>query len=51
MNDLGDFGGLGGMTPQVKRLAVASLISWGGAIVAGRLLAYTYRYLLVDFKG
>ena len=32
-----------------KVLAVLSLISWGGAIVAGRLLAYTYRRLMVDF--
>lgn len=30
-------------------LAVASLLSWAGAITAGRLLAYTYRRLLVDF--
>lgn len=30
-------------------LAVASLVSWAGAITAGRLLAYTYRRLLVDF--
>jgi hypothetical protein len=32
-----------------RMLAVASLLSWGGIIVAGRLLAYTYRRLLVDF--
>jgi hypothetical protein len=30
-------------------LAVASLVSWAGAITAGRLLAYTYRRLRVDF--
>lgn len=30
-------------------LAIASLAAWGGAITAGRLLAYTYRRLLVDF--
>jgi hypothetical protein len=29
-----------------KKLAVASLVCWGGAIVSGRLLAYTYRHLL-----
>ena len=29
-----------------KRLATASLVCWGGAIVAGRLLAYTYRHLM-----
>jgi hypothetical protein len=29
-----------------KGLAVASLICWGGAITAGRLLAYTYRHLM-----
>jgi hypothetical protein len=30
-------------------LAAASLACWAGAITAGRLLAYTYRRLLVDF--
>src|SRR6266853_3436015 len=29
-----------------RRLAVASLVCWGGAITAGRLLAYTYRHLM-----
>ena len=29
-----------------KRLAIASLVCWGGAITAGRLLAYTYRHLM-----
>jgi len=29
-----------------KGLAVASLVCWGGAITAGRLLAYTYRHLM-----
>jgi len=29
-----------------KRLAVVSLICWGGAITSGRLLAYTYRHLM-----
>jgi hypothetical protein len=31
---------------KLKGLAVASLVCWGGAITAGRLLAYTYRHLL-----
>jgi len=31
---------------SAKRLAVASLVCWTGAITAGRLLAYTYRHLL-----
>lgn len=30
-----------------RLLAVASLLSWSGAIVAGRLLAYTYHRLLM----
>jgi hypothetical protein len=32
-----------------RKLAVASLVSWAGAITAGRLLAYTYRRLTVNF--
>ena len=32
--------------PAVRRLAVGSLICWTAAIVAGRLLAYTYRHIL-----
>jgi hypothetical protein len=31
-----------------KRIAVLSLLLWAGAIVSGRLLAYTCRYLLWD---
>jgi len=31
-----------------KGLAIASLICWGGAITAGRFLAYTYRHLMAD---
>jgi hypothetical protein len=31
-----------------KGLAIASLVCWGGAITAGRLLAYTYRHLMAD---
>jgi hypothetical protein len=29
----------------LRRLAIASLVCWTGAIVAGRLLAYTYTHL------
>ena len=33
----------------LKTLAVASLVCWAGAIVAGRLLAYTYvRFMVTD---
>ena len=32
---------------QQKALGVALLVTWGGAITAGRLLAYTYRRLFV----
>ena len=34
------------MDSGAKGLAVASLVCWGGAITAGRLLAYTYRHLM-----
>jgi hypothetical protein len=34
---------------RARWLAIASLVAWAGAITAGRLLAYTYRRLLVDF--
>ena len=33
------------ITARVKLLAVSSLVCWGGAITAGRLLAYTYTRL------
>jgi hypothetical protein len=33
------------ISARVKMLAVSSLVCWGGAIVAGRLLAYTYSRL------
>ena len=37
------------MPSIMKRLAVASLVCWAGAIVAGRLLAYTYvRFMASD---
>ena len=29
----------------LRRLAITSLVCWGGAITAGRLLAYTYQRL------
>lgn len=42
--------GTGGARPpaSVRRLAAASLLLWTGAIVSGRLLAYTYTRLLSD---
>jgi len=33
----------------LRAMAIASLVCWAGAITAGRLLAYTYRRLMVDF--
>jgi len=33
----------------VRRLAIASLACWAGAIIAGRLLAYTYTHLLASW--
>jgi hypothetical protein len=36
--------------PLVRRLAAASLASWAGAIVAGRLLAYTYTHLFASWR-
>ena len=38
-------GGETTVTARVKLMAVTSLVCWGGAIVAGRLLAYTYSRL------
>lgn len=35
--------------PALRALAVASLICWAGAIVAGRLLAYTHTRVLAGF--
>jgi hypothetical protein len=35
--------------PAVRRMALASLAVWFGAIVSGRLLAYTCTRLTVDF--
>ena len=34
------------MESRPKGLAIASLVCWGGAIFAGRFLAYTYRHLM-----
>jgi uncharacterized oligopeptide transporter (OPT) family protein len=36
------------MSNKLRILATASLLCWAGAIVAGRLLAYTYTRLMVD---
>ena len=36
---------------RARRLAVASLICWAGAITAGRLLAYTFFWLRVGIPG
>lgn len=36
---------------RLKHLAIMSIACWACAIVAGRLLAYTYSRLLVDFAG
>jgi len=33
-----------------KAMAILSMIFWTGAIVAGRLLAYTCTWLMADFK-
>ncbi len=45
--------GLDGPEPQtrLRRLAMASLALWATGIGAGRLLAYTYRYLLIGFPN
>jgi hypothetical protein len=37
------------LTPTVRRLAAASLTCWSGAIIAGRLLAYTYTKLFASW--
>lgn len=36
---------------RAKWLASVSLLSWVGAITAGRLLAYTFKWLLVGIPG
>lgn len=37
--------------PQAKLLAGMSLLCWAGALIAGRMLAYTYKWLLVGIPG
>ncbi len=39
----------GAMAARMKRMAMASLACWAGAITAGRLLAYTYTRLTTEF--
>jgi hypothetical protein len=41
----------GGFSGRTKMLAVASMLSWVGAITAGRLLAYTFTWLRVGIPG
>jgi len=41
--------GSGKESQAMRRLAVASLLCWGGAIFAGRLLAYTFRRMSVNW--
>jgi hypothetical protein len=36
------------VSARARRLALASLVLWGGTILAGRLLAYTYHILLTS---
>jgi hypothetical protein len=36
--------------PSMKRVAVASILCWAGAIAAGRFLAYTYIRLMADSR-
>jgi len=40
-----------GFARHAKWLASVSLLSWVGAITAGRLLAYTFKWLLVGIPG
>jgi hypothetical protein len=39
------------MPPELRQLALASLVLWAASITSGRFLAYTYSRLLVDFAG
>src|ERR1044071_4147201 len=39
------------MMMKGKTLATWSLILWGGAVTAGRLLAYTYSYIKYGYAG
>ena len=36
---------------NTRLLAALSLLCWAGALIAGRLLAYTYKWLLVGVPG
>ncbi len=36
---------------NAKMLAVVSLTCWAGALISGRMLAYTYKWLLVGLPG
>jgi hypothetical protein len=36
---------------NAKLLAALSLLCWAGALIAGRMLAYTYKWLLVGIPG
>ena len=38
------------LTGNIKAMAALSLLVWAGAIVSGRLLAYTCKHLLGDMK-
>ena len=38
-----------GLAGRLKTLAAASIVSWAGAITAGRFLAYTYTRLMAIF--
>jgi len=40
----------GSASGQGKLVAALSLLVWAGAIVSGRLLAYTCKYLMADLK-
>lgn len=39
----------GGSSSTLRSFALASLLCWGGAITAGRLLAYTFRRMSVNW--
>jgi hypothetical protein len=43
--------GQAAVLPQAKLLAGMSLLCWAGALIAGRMLAYTYKWLLVGIPG
>lgn len=41
----------GPIMPMAKRLAIASLLSWGALITAGRLLAYTHKWEMLGIPS